>query len=87
MSPDGRVTLSFARRWDPTVVYVVQVTGDLGSTWVDAARLSQGDNVWLIEAVGIDVSESGSDGRREVVVTDCHRPIANAPRYMRLVVE
>lgn len=87
MSLDGRVTLSFARRWDPSVSYIVLVTGDLGATWIEAARLDQGENVWTMLVDGIDLTELGAGDRREVVVTDCHRPVAEAPRYMRLVVE
>lgn len=87
MSAEGRVTLSFARRWNPVVAYVVQVTGDLGATWEDAARLERGENTWTLTLPGTGLEETGSSDRREVVVTDSHQPATLAPRYMRLLVE
>lgn len=87
MTEDHRVTLSFLRRSDPSVSYLVEVTNELEGSWTLLAVLRAGSNQWeLIEAsAGIEELDVDSGGKK-VTVTDL-RPMGDTRRFMRLAVE
>lgn len=86
-SADGRLTLSFERRWEPDVSYIVQATGDLSKgVWSDIAELRAGSTGWKSLQSGVKIVESGSGESRSVTVTD-HQPSDGKQRYLRLVIE